>query len=223
MTNTEQVKEKEEFGFRSLLIVVLSIYVLLVLALKTFIDFNPEVDQILDYMDNAICVVFLHDFLLRFYRAENKWKFMRWGWFDLVSSIPNISIFRAGRAYSVIRIFRVLRAFRSVRHITLHLFKNRAQGTLAMVVTISFLMIIFSSIAILQVEDSPESNIRTAEDAIWWSYETITTIFYGELFPVTMEGRFISAILMLTGMALFGTFTSYLASWFIEERQSRKE
>lgn len=221
MTSNDYTKEREEFSFRSLLIVILSIYVLLVLFVEMFFQLSPEVDEILEYMDNAICVVFLHDFAIRFYRAENKWKFMRWGWFDLVSSIPYVSIFRAGRAYSLIRIFRVLRAFRSVRHLTLHLFKNRAQGTLAMVVTISILMVIFSSIAILQVEDAPESNIRTAEDAIWWSYETITTIFYGELFPVTNEGRLISAVLMLTGMALFGTFTSYLASWFIEDRRNR--
>ena len=61
------------------------------------------------------------------------------------------------------------------------------------------------------------SNIKTAEDAIWWAYVTITTVGYGYKFPITTEGRVIVALLMTVGMALFGTFTAYLASWFVGE------
>ena len=81
-------------------------------------------------------------------------------------------------------------------------------------------MIIFSSIAILQVETAPTSNIKTAEDAIWWAYTTITTVGYGDRFPVTTEGRFIATLLMTVGVGLFGTFTAYLASWFIGENKN---
>ena len=56
--------------------------------------------------------------------------------------------------------------------------------------------IIFSSIAILQVETSANSNIKTAEDAIWWTYTTITTVGYGDKFPVTTEGRILAMISM---------------------------
>ena len=55
------------------------------------------------------------------------------------------------------------------------------------------LLVIFSSIAILNVETAPESNIKTAEDAIWWAFVTITTVGYGDKFPVTTEGRIIAA------------------------------
>ena len=82
-------------------------------------------------------------------------------------------------------------------------------------------MIIFCSIAILQVEDDPNSNIKTAEDAIWWAYVTITTVGYGDKFPVTTEGRVIAELLMTVGVGLFGTFTAYLASWFV--RETKKE
>jgi len=61
---------------------------------------------------------------------------------------------------------------------------------------IAILMVIFSSIAILQMEDAPNSNIKTAEDAIWWAYVTVTTVGYGDKFPVTTEGRIIAAALM---------------------------
>ena len=64
-------------------------------------------------------------------------------------------------------------------------------------------MLLFSSIAILQVETDPNSNIKTAEDAIWWSYVTITTVGYGDKYPVTTEGRIIAVILMTVGVGLF--------------------
>ncbi|MBM3452384.1 MAG: two pore domain potassium channel family protein [Bacteroidetes bacterium] len=73
----------------------------------------------------------------------------------------------------------------------------------------------FSTIRILQVENDPKSNIKTAEDAIWWADVTITTVGYGDKFPVTSEGRIISAILMTTGVGLFGIFTAFVAPWFV--------
>ena len=80
------------------------------------------------------------------------------------------------------------------------------------------LLILFSSIAILQVENGADCNIKTAEDAIWWSYSTLTTVSYGELYPITSEGRIIAALLMAAGIALFGTFTGFIASWFYKEK-----
>lgn len=90
-----------------------------------------------------------------------------------------------------------------------------------MVSVIAVLMVIFSSIAILQVETDINSNIKTAEDAIWWSYVTITTVGYGDKFPVTTEGRLIAAILMTAGVGLFGTFTGFVASWFVSENKEQ--
>jgi voltage-gated potassium channel len=74
-------------------------------------------------------------------------------------------------------------------------------------------MITFSSIAILQFENAPDSNILTAEDALWWSYTTITTVGYGDRFPVTTEGRLIGVALMTVGVGIFGTYTALIAAW----------
>lgn len=84
-------------------------------------------------------------------------------------------------------------------------------------------MIIFSSIAILEVEDAPESNIKTAEDAIWWTYTTITTVGYGDKYPVTTEGRLIAMTLMTFGVGLFGTFTAYISSMFVMKTKNTDE
>ena len=214
---TDIQNEQEKIGFLNLLILVLSIYVLVALLVDTFFTLPSEVSRMLNFADNCICLVFLFDFMIRFKGAESKIKFMKWGWIDLISSIPTLDFMRAGRMLRLIRLLRILRAFRSTKHLVHHIFKHRTQGTLTSAVIIAVLMLLFSSIAILQVEDDPGSNIKTAEDAIWWAYVTITTVGYGDKFPVTTEGRVIAALLMTVGVGLFGTFTAYLSSWFVGE------
>ena len=220
MNNTN---EKHNLRFFDIVIVVLSIYVLFALIIDSFFKLDPEVSKLLYLIDDLIFVLFLYDFFYRFIKAPSKLKFLKWGWIDLISSIPTFEYLRYGRLIRLIRIFRVLRAFRSVKYLTSHIFKTRTKGTFSTVSLISFLMLIFGSISILQVETVPESNIKTAGDAIWWAFVTITTVGYGDRFPVTSAGRIIAAFLMITGVALFGTFTGFVAAWFMDGDKSNKE
>src|SRR5688572_12643938 len=123
--DTNEITERNRLGFLNLLILVLSVYVLGALLIDTVVTLDPEVSRLLSLIDDCICVVFLIDFGVRFYRAESKLQFMKWGWIDLISSIPTLGYFRAGRAFRLFRLLRVLRAFRSVRHLAAHIFKNR--------------------------------------------------------------------------------------------------
>lgn len=200
----------------NLVVFVLSVYVLGALLVDTVVKLPPETSLLLTYIDHAICVFFFVEFGVRFYGARNKLVFMRWGWIDLVSSIPAVNFLRAGRLLRLVRLLRLIRAFRSTQSFVKHVFKNKAKGAFASVAILAVLLIIFCSIGILQVEQDPASNIKTAEDAIWWAYVTITTVGYGDKYPVTTEGRLIAAILMTAGVGLFGTFTAYIASWFVE-------
>lgn len=211
----ENEPNESKLNFLNIVIIILSIYILLALLIDTFFKIPSEISRLIYLTDNAICAVFLYDFILRFYRAKDKLVFMQWGWIDLLSSIPAIDLFRIGRSVRLIRLLRLLRAFKSTKQLVTYIFQKRAQGTFISVSIIAFLLIIFCSIAILQVEDSPNSNIKTAEDALWWAYVTITTVGYGDKFPVTTEGRIIAGILMTAGVGLFGTFTAYVATWFI--------
>ncbi|HMP93119.1 MAG TPA: ion transporter [Phnomibacter sp.] len=212
----------EKLGFLNLLVLLLSAYVLMALAADTFFKLPPEVSRLLQLTDNVICGVFLLEFMVRFSKAPNKAAFMRWGWIDLLSSIPMLDYARAGRLLRLIRLLRIIRAFKSLHLLLQHLFRRRQQGTLTAASLIAVLVILLSSIAILQVEDAPESNIKTAEDAIWWAYATVTTVGYGDRYPVTTEGRLIAALLMTVGVGLFGTFTAYVASWFVGDKQTGK-
>ena len=213
--NLSLENKNDKLGALNIIVIILSIYVLCALIVDTAIVLPPETSRLLNYIDIALCIFFFFEFCIRFFKAENKLKFMVWGWIDLVSSIPMIGILRVGRIFRLIRLLRIIRAFRSTKKLVNHLFINRAQGAFVSVFSIAILLLIFCSIAILQVETDPNSNIKTAEDAIWWAYVTITTVGYGDKFPVTTEGRVIAAILMTAGVGLFGTFTAYVSSWFL--------
>jgi voltage-gated potassium channel len=223
MAVNQEEEKKDNLGFLNLLILLLSFYVLIALLVDIIFKLPPETSKLLNYIDNIICVIFLFDFFVRFRKAESKLAFMKWGWIDLIASIPTFDFMRAGRILRVIRIIRLIRAFRSTRHIIQHVFINKIQGTLTSVSIIAVLMLLFSSVAILQFETDPNSNIKTAEDAIWWSYVTITTVGYGDKFPVTTEGRIIAVILMTVGVGLFGTFTAFVSSWFVKSDEKSNE
>jgi len=212
----------KKIGFLDLVTVVLSIYVLISLLFDSFFKLPNEVSRLLYIIDDIICFVFLYDFAYRFWKAPSKLKFMKWGWIDLISSIPTFEYLRYGRVVRLIRLFRVLRAFRSVKYLTTHIFNTKTQGAFSTVFLIAMLMMIFGSIAILQVETSTESNIKTAEDSIWWAF-TITSVGYGDKYPVTTEGRIIAGFLMIAGLSLFGTFSGFVASWFMEDRLNKME
>lgn len=73
-----------------------------------------------------------------------------------------------------------------------------------------------ASLAVLDAErGAPDATITTFPDALWWTLSTITTVGYGDLYPVTPEGRLVAATLMVGGIALLGVLTGLVASWFV--------
>lgn len=205
----------------------LCVFVLVTLFVDTVFRLSLETSTLLNRIDNIVCLVFIGDFFFNVITAKSKLRYLKWGWIDLLSSIPNIQILRWGRFIRVIRILRILRGIRSTKLILKHLFQNRAKGTFASVGMIAFVLVVFSSIVILNCETSDESNIKTASDALWWSFVTITTVGYGDFYPTTLVGRIVAAVLMTAGVGLFGTFTAYVASFFLhheeEEEQKKQE
>jgi voltage-gated potassium channel len=200
----------------------LSIYAVVALAVATFVRLSADTRAILEYADTAVCLLFLLDFLVTLARSPNRLRYLvTWGWLDLLSSIPAVDLLRWGRAARVLRILRVLRGLKATKVLTEFVLYRRAQSTFFAALMISMLLIVLSASAILQFERSPEANIRTPEDAVWWAVVTITTVGYGDKFPLSTEGRLIAALLMTAGVGLFGTFSGFVAAWFLEAPQAQ--
>lgn len=206
-----------------LIILTLSIVALGALGLELVVEMPPEAQRVLRWTDNSICVFLLIDFVLRFRRAESKWQFMKWGWIDLLASIPEVSVLRWGRFFRIFRILRIFRVVRSLRELFQLIFRTRTQSGVASVFLITFLVLTISSTGILLCERTPEANIKSAGDAVWWSFTTITTVGYGDKYPVTAAGRSLAVMLMICGVGLFGTMSGVIASFFLGADQAAKK
>ncbi len=199
----------------------LSVTALLALVVQLFFADKPETRRILLIADTVLCVAFFIDFLVHMATADSKWRYLAtWGWIDLVSSIP---VFMIGRWGRIARIARALQWIRAVRVATilwkvLLVEKRRTAGLGSIVV--AFWLLIGGSVAVLEFERVPGANIVTAEDALWWALSTMTTVGYGDRFPVTSEGRMIAAVLMITGVGLFGVLSGTIAGWFLTSESS---
>lgn len=213
----------EHVGPFQMVILVLSIVVLGALVADTVWTPPAEVSRVLQFVDFGVCIVFLVDFVVRFRAAKSKLAFMKWGWIDLLASIPAVHLLRWGRLLRLVRVLRILRGLRSLRLFSRLIFAHRTRGGVASVALIAFLVITFSSIGILICEEhAPNANIHNAEDAVWWSVTTVTTVGYGDKYPVTQTGRVIAMILMVSGVGLFGTLSGIVATFFLGESDEKK-
>ena len=178
---------------------------------------SDQVDAVVDIVNGLLSVIFLADFAYRFVTAgEDRWRyfFLQFGWADLVASIPVPQL-------KILRVFRLFRAYRlgqayGVRNMMRTFWRERAQSALLAVLLFIILLLEFGSMAMVWAEeDAVNGNITTGGDAFWWAFVTITTVGYGDQYPVTSWGRFIGYLVLTGGVALFGTLTGYLANLFL--------
>lgn len=211
-------KNEEKLTIWQLFMAGLSLLAIGLLAYQTFTRPTGELAEQLLFLDNILCAFFFGDFLWQLYKAKSRSGYLRWGWLDLISSIPADPYFRLARVVRLIRIIRVFRAARASRHLATVLLKQKAKNTFLVVGLASILLIFISSIAILSVEPTLKPS-----DALWWAAFTLISGEYGEFYPDSAEGRFITALLMTAGVAVFGTFTATVASYFLEDEQQEDE
>jgi hypothetical protein len=184
---------------------------------------NPVVAQTMVIMDVVLSAIFLADFVHRLFKAESKsaYFFHRSGWADLLASFP-FPVLKVLRIFRLVRVVRLERRY-GVPTLIRQYVENRGESTLLTLLFLLLLVLEFGSMAMVWVESSsPEANIKTAGDSIWYSYVTIATVGYGDKYPVTRAGRIVGALIMTAGIALFGTLTAYLASAFLAPSKKAK-
>ena len=181
-----------------------------------FVPGTENLSEILLVINSLATVIFLIDFLRSLFRSQNRSRYLfRWGWLDLIGALPIIPFFRFALLPRAVRAFWFIRAQRS-QEILADMKNKRAETTVYGTVVVSFLaFVIISSLVLLFERESPIANIKTTEDAVWWALVTITTVGYGDYFPVTVGGRILASILMVVGVGVFSVLTGYLARSFL--------
>jgi len=197
-----------------LLVLLFSVFSIIILVYSLFLPVDSEIYRLLWYFDFVLCLFFLYDFFKQIYEAKNKFKYLyTTGWLDFVSSIPVISEMRLFRFLRIIRIFKIIRSIGSFKAIVKFAKEELKKSIFGLVIFIQVTTILSSMLLVLYVERNV-GNINTAEDTIWWAFITITTVGYGDLYPVTNIGRFLAVILIFTGIFSFGAVISYLSNMF---------
>jgi len=220
------VKRSDKQAPYLIFMLALSIFALGLLAVEAAFELDEDTRVILAHADTAICALFFLDFLVTLWRSDKKLRYLlTWGWLDLVSSIPMLDVLRWGRAARIMRILRILRGVRSTRILAAFILERRAQSGLLAASLVSIILVVFASIAIVQFEREygEKANIQGPEDAIWWAVVTMTTVGYGDKYPVSSEGRLIATMLMTAGVGLFGTLSGFVAAWFLAPSGTRQE
>ena len=204
-----------------LLISLLSIANMAALILTLVTGFGRGApNDVVWLMEIALTPFFLGDFLYRLYRASSRTRYVirDYGWADLLSAVPLLRIFRIAR---VIRVVRLIRSDGSERLVA-GLNESRAAATFAFTIFLVFVVLEVAGASIFAVEGpDTASNIRSAGDALWWGLVTITTVGYGDRFPVTPVGRLIGIFLLFAGIALFSVLTGFIANAFLAPRRRR--
>jgi hypothetical protein len=199
-------------------IVLLSIYslcnIVLIFALP-----NQDARNVVLIVDIVLSLIFLGDFLYRLFSATSKRHYFLadGGWLDLIGSMPFPGL-------RIARVFRLVRIGTALRHYGFRRFWRdyRAQRAASTLLTVLFLIIVivqYVSISILYVERGARgANIHTGSDAVWWSLVTITTVGYGDRYPVTNAGRIVGVFLLCSGIGLFSVLSGFLANSFLRSK-----
>ena len=211
-------KQSQRFVFYHIIISLIGLFSVLLVGAEALIDPKSEMHHLFQSFDFAICILLLMDFVGALITAPNKWHYFKtWGWLDLISSIPAIPLFRCGRIVRLIRVIRIIRSVKATRLVASTFFAKKGENTLLGMVLVTLILIVTCSATVLHFERLGEGNILTADDALWWSVATVTTVGYGDKYPITVEGRFVAGLLMVAGVGLFGLFSGFIASWILGE------
>jgi voltage-gated potassium channel len=199
-----------------LFIGALSVLSIVNLALFYLIP-DENVSTVVLIMDGFLSVIFFTDFLYRLFTTDSKstYFFRQMGWADLLASLP-LPQFKILRIFRILRVYRLGKVYGGSRMIK-EFFSNRGGSALLVLIFIMILILEFGGLTMLYIESkAPDANIKTASDAVWYVYVTITTVGYGDQYPVTNTGRILGIIIMTIGVGLFGTITAFLANVFID-------
>ncbi|SCZ49762.1 voltage-gated potassium channel [Arthrobacter sp. UNCCL28] len=157
--------------------------------------------------------IFALDYFVNLWLAEDRMRWFLWNLHELL--IVVLPFFRPLRLLRLVTLLSVLQ--RTVGETLRGRVATYVAGAAAM-------LILIGALAVLDVEQNdPEAKILNFGDAAWWAVTTITTVGYGDLYPVTPIGRMVAAALMMSGIAVLGIVTASIASWLVQRIEENAE
>ncbi|WP_425073822.1 ion transporter [Sagittula sp. S175] len=195
-----------------------------VITLQSLPDLSPGLEGALMGIEGIVLAIFTVEYILRLWSAPNRWRYATsfWGLIDLMAILPallflfpNAQVLRTLRIMRVFRMLKLLRMRRALARIEYAISTSRDELILA--VFLAGIMLFIAAVGIYQFEhDAQPEAFASIPDALWWALATLTTVGYGDIYPVTVGGRIFTAGVLMIGLGIVaipaGVITSALMS-----------
>jgi voltage-gated potassium channel len=199
---------------------VMALAMIPLIVVPLVLDMSPATERAVLAVDYLLWAVFAAEYGIKLYLAPNRRRFVAHHIPDLVIVVvPMLRPLRVLRSVRLLRLLRLVllggfaaKGVREARSILRHRGLN-------WVLLIALVLNLIAAAAVLEFERAnPEANIDSYPDALWWAVTTITTVGYGDRFPMSPAGRGVAVVLMIAGIAMFGVITATIAAYFVEQK-----
>jgi voltage-gated potassium channel len=169
-------------------------------------------EAMVEALEWIITGIFAVEFGSRLWAALDRRAYVRGHWIDLVALIPPVRWLRPIR---LLRLLRLIRAFAGVGRALSGVERLARHRGLVWLLVAWVAVMVVTSIGLYAAENGVNEAVHDPLDALWWGVTTMTTVGYGDVYPVTAEGRIAAAILMVLGIGLYSAITATIASFLI--------
>lgn len=222
---THRILNNRLFGIFISLIIAYSI---IAFSVETLPDLSAANMAFLNYSEAVVVTIFTIEYLARLFTADNKLRFIFsfYGIIDLLAILPfYLAPTLDLRTIRLLRIFRLIRILKLARYNSaLNRFGqalNETKEELVIFIVAALTMLFLSSVGIYHFEhDAQPDKYNTIFDCLWWSVATLTTVGYGDIYPITAGGKLFTFFILMLGLGLIAVPASILASSLTAIRKS---
>lgn len=212
------------FDFIIQLLILLS---LVTFSIETLPDLSSENRQLLRHIETITVIIFTIEYCIRLILAKKKLRFIFsfFGIIDLISILPfyvttGIDL-RSVRAFRLLRLFRALKIIRyskTIRHF--HNALMIARDEIILYLFITFLLLYFAAVGIYYFEHEAQPEVFSSIfNSLWWAVATLTTVGYGDVYPITTGGRVFTFFVLLVGLGVVSVPAGLVSSAFSKARE----
>jgi voltage-gated potassium channel len=219
-----EVKKKEEEEWKwNLLITIVIVSSVIVVFIDYLFPLTTSQTVYFWIFDLVSVSVLFVDYMKRMKGSENKVKFLLRHWYEIPAMMPLIITGTPFLATSgILSYLRFIALFRLIRLYSIWTYIKG--GEVILLGALSIISIVFGALGIYLAEaGKPDATITSLYDAFWWSIETITTVAYGEYYPVTALGRLIASVMMFAAIGFVWTAVGIIGSNLVARKIKGKE
>lgn len=215
-----EINDNKLSRYFALFIQALILLSIITFSIETIPDLKPQTRYLLESIELVCVLVFTVEYLLRIYVADNRRKFIFsfYGIIDFLAILPFYLSFgldlRSLRALRFLRLFRVLKLVRynkAMNHFTRAI--KSAKEEILLFILITLILIYFSAVGIYYFENQAQpEHFSSIFDSLWWAIITLTTVGYGDVYPITIGGKVFTFFILMIGLGIVAIPTGIISS-----------